>query len=358
MGELRALAHLCACLNGRPPSGCDWTQVANLANQSLVTPQLAAALEPVAERVPAGIAGFLDEVRRRNAERSRRLWRQLNDAVAALNAAGLTPGVLKGAALWARGLATPDGDRLLSDIDLLVAPHDVEAAVEALRGAGFDGLARYPGASVHVAAELGRPHDPGVLDLHQRPPGPPGVAEPDARFVRWDRVEIEGGTVTAPDAAGLILHLVLHDQFHDGGYWRGGFDLRHLIDLARLVPMLSEADWRRLRRACGTDLVRAALDAQLLSAERLIGGITSVSRPSLHARLTHQRWRLQYARPALRPLLAALAFAIDWPLLQAHHAADRQGRRRVLGSAAAKPFSPFGRLDRLRRILQVESGKI
>ena len=49
---------------------------------------------------------------------------------------------------------------------------------------------------------------------------------------------------------------------------------------------------------------------------------------------------------------------MEWPDLLAHHAADVRGRRRVLGASAAVPFDPAGRLDRVRRILDLRAGKV
>jgi hypothetical protein len=351
----RTLRQLAAALRGQPPPVRDWTAVLDLANRSLVTPQLAAALQPVADHVPAQIRGFLDEVLRRNRERNRRLLGQLEDAAAALGAAGIVPVLLKGAA----GLLAPHPpDRMLSDLDLLVAPAQAPAAVAALEQAGFSVLARYPGAAVHVVAELGRPQDVGLIDLHQRPPGPPGVAESADLAARRHTVDTAGGAVQVPDPASQILYLVLHDQFHDGDYWRGGFDLRHLSDLARLAPALSGDDWRWLRAACGSSLVRGALEAQLLSAQRLLAAQVLPAPPSAHAHWTHRRWALQYAHPSLRLPLAALAVVTEWPQVLAHRAADRAGRRRVLGPAAVAPTARLGeRLDRLRGILTVDTGK-
>lgn len=327
MARARILDQLAAALRGDPPPDADWTALVNLANQSLVTPALDPAL------APPDIAPFLTEVRTRNRERNRRLQAQLADALAALNAAGVTPTLLKGAALG-------ETDRLLSDLDLLVEPPEVERAVEALQAAGFGLASRYPGPDVHVVAELGRPEDVGYLDLHQRPPGPPAIAGTQGRRIL---AELPGGRAWRPDAATQILHLVLHDQFHDGDYWRGGFDVRHLLDLARLAPRLEPADWAWLREACGTPLVRAALDAQLFAASRLVNAAVPPSSP--HARRTYRRWRRQHAWPALRVPLAALTVALEARMLLAHRRAIRP-----------RGFAP--RLDRVRRIATVASGKV
>lgn len=358
MPKARVLDQLAACLKGEPPGDCDWMGVIALANQGLMTPQLAAALESREDRLPLDVAPFLVEVRRRSRERNRRLKAQLEEAVAALNAAGIEPVLLKGAALLARHEADDMPDRLLSDLDLLVSPEAVEAAIASLREAGFGLVKRFTASNIHVAAEFGRPQDVGVLDLHQHAPGPAGLAEKLQLATRYRTVQLRDGRALVPDEAAQILYLVLHDQFHDGDYWRGGFDLRHLADLSRLAPALSAEDWAWLDGACATDLVRAALAAQLVAAEQILGGTGWPLAPGRRARLTYGRWRLQHARPGLRIPLAALAAAGEWPSLMRHNLADARSRRRAFRPPARASLNPLNRYRQLRAILRVKTGKI
>lgn len=358
MGRMRTLRDLMSCLKGRPPQDCDWVAVVALANQSLVTPQLAGALAGRSGTVPAGIADFLIDVRRRNDERNRRLRSQLGDAITALSGAGIVPTLLKGAARWAEPAAETGFDRLLSDLDLMVAPDEVEHAMKALSGRGFSIINRYPGAAVHVVAELGRPQDVGYIDLHQRPPGPPGLCETAELADRRRRGSVDGMAVKVPDPAGQILLLLLHDQFHDGGYWRGGFDLRHLLDFARLFPTLAAADRAWLLRACGTGLVRSALAAHQVAAQRLLDVPHLGECADAASVWTYRRWLAQYAWPALRLPLATMAATIDARKILAHHRADREGRRRLFGADEAASARHQTRFARLAQILAVKPGKI
>ena len=358
MHRARALHQLMACLRGEPPADCRWRDVLALANQSLVTPQLAASLDDHRGLLPEQIGDFLDDVRARNRERNRRLWRELDDAVAALATAGIVPTLLKGAARRATWPQDKPFDRMLSDIDLLVAPREVDSAVGALSRAGFGLVARYAGADVHVVAEFGRPQDPGYIDLHQRPPGPPGLSDTPALAMRRRPMMMEGRSVLVPDAASQLFYLLLHDQFHDGGYWRGGFDLRHLIDIAALIAETAAADRRWLREACGTVLARQALDAILFSAERLVGGMASDRTASRDGSWTYHRWLLQYYVPLLRLPLAGLAALLNLRELTAHRRADAQSRSRVFGDHDHVRISMTERFSRARRILSVGPGKI
>ena len=352
------MRQLMACLNGDPPGDCRWEEVLALANQSLITPQLAAAVDHRRSVIPPQVAGFLDDVRARNIERNRRLWRELDDAVKALAEAGIVPTLLKGAARWAAWPGDKPFDRMLSDIDLLIAPSEVEAGVAALSRAGFGIAARYPGPSVHVVAELGRPQDPGYIDLHQRPPGPPGLSDTPALILRRRPMTLSGRTVMVPDAASQLFYLLLHDQFHDGGFWRGGFDLRHLIDVAALAHEMTAADRQWLHEACGTSLVRTALDAILFAAVRLVAASHPGDAGGGAGAWTYRRWLLQYSWPALRLPLAGFAALLNLPKLRAYRSADIKGRRRVLGDGAQDETSIIERLGRARRILSVAPGKI
>lgn len=342
-----ALGQLCACLAGRPPEDVDWVAVIKLANTALITPQLAAALHQAPD-LPDDVRAFLADVRGRNTERNRRLLAQLTEMVGALNRAGIEPTLLKGAALWADGAGLTPHDRLLTDLDLLVRPDQVERAMAALDLLGFAVLSRQEGDAVHAVAELGRPQDVGTLDLHQRPPGPPGLAQIEDFAERCRTVAWNGVHARVPNPAVSVFLTILHDQFHDGDYWRGGFDLRHLADIARLARGV---DWSEFEELCAGGLTRNAAGEELLAAARLMNARVPrrlVDRRMV--RLQHDRCMAQFRWPRLRVVLAALGVLMELPNLVTHRAQNRLGRRRVLNEA--RYAMPAGdRLDRLRQIL-------
>lgn len=360
MNRQTALKQLSLCLQGQVPPDADWMAILDLANRSLATAQLCAAImtSSSAGAVPEDVRVFLLDVQSRNRERNRRLAEQLKDALRALNAVGIEPVLLKGAALWA---SRPDEmfDRILADIDLLVRGADVERAVRALRNAGFALTARYPGNDVHVVAEFGRAEDVGLIDLHQRPPGPPGLAEIQNLTAYCTAISVEGLRAMRPLPAVQIFFLVLHDQLHDGDYWRGGFDLRHLVDIASLSKASESVDWGLLERLCATGLVRNALESQLIAAERIAGAVIP---PHLTSRrwvqLQHWRHIMQFSHPwAAIPLAVGGAVSESFTLI-GHRAENRAGRRRVLGAYGPRGLTASDRVRRLRRILSSPPGKI
>jgi hypothetical protein len=360
MNRQAALEQLSMCLRGHVPPDADWMGVLGLANRSLATAQLCAAIvaSDGVDSLPDDVRVFLLDVQTRNRERNRRLVAQLMDALRALNRVGIEPVLLKGVALWA---SQPGEvfDRILADIDLLVRGSEVNRAIGGLRDAGFALTARYPGNEVHVVAELGRPDDVGLIDLHQRPPGPPGLAEIENLVAYCRPVKVDGLRAMRPVSAVQIFFLVLHDQLHDGDYWRGGFDLRHLVDIATLSRGSEPVDWNLLERLCRTPLVRNALESQLIAAERFAGA-------SIPERLSRRRWAqlqhwrhlLQFSYPwAVLPLAVGGAISESASLL-IHRVENRAGRCRVLGPQAKQGLSTSDRIRRLRRILSSQPGKI
>lgn len=332
MRRLDALRQLSAAIVGPPVRRTDWAAVVDLANLNLVTPQLHAALlrTGALPQLPAPLQAFTAEVFARNRERNRRLFVQLRDAVAALNAAGIEPVLLKGAAAWAT-LGRPEAfDRMLRDLDLLVAPADAAAAVGALSAAGFPVLASYNEPWRHVVAELGRPSDVGVIDLHRRPPGPLRSLPPPAN---QRRVEWEGVRAFAPEPAAQVLMLALHDQFHEAGYWRGDLSFRHLLDIAALAP---QVDWAALDRLAGERLTRRAVAVQVAAAERFAGAAPDwPAARSASVRLQHLRQLVQFAWPgAVWPLACVAALS---------EASSLVGRGRLVGDG------PGGALARMAR---------
>jgi hypothetical protein len=365
MDRFGSLAHLTSCLRGEVPVASDWPAILMLANRALVTAQLHAAITQAGAThlLPEDVRTFLCEAFKRNRERNRRLSAQLTDALRALNDAGIEPVLLKGAAVWATSGRGLEFDRILTDLDILVKPSEVEHAIDAFDRAGFPCAARHYG--LHTVAEFGRPTDVGFIDLHQRPPGPFQIAQVDNLDSFCTPVSWSGTRAKAPAPAIQILFTVLHDQFHDGDYWRGGFVLRHLLDIAELSKVPQSVDWLVLHELCKTSLVRNALGSQLVAAERFLGvAVPAHITRRLWARFQHQRHIWQFTHPSLSIPLSLVAAITEWPGLIAHRALNEPLRRGAVGLRTDSPRAvSVGRLirkasSRLRRLRRLRPGKL
>jgi hypothetical protein len=316
MSRRSALRVLTDGLHGKRSATRDWMALISAANGALVTPALREAL--AADDVPQDAAAFMDMIAVRNDERNQRLRTMMLDATAMLNTAGVTPIYLKGMAIWAA--CRPDADsypRMMSDVDLLVAPDETRKALEALTAGGFKILARH-GEHRHDAADLGRDGDVGVLDLHRRPPGPPELAAlfdrgADTIAAPWP------GEARIPSPTHQVYLICLHDMFHDGGFWRGGFDVRHLCDIAELTRHPDGVDWDVLMSLPPTRLMRNAMLSQLVAAHRIAAApiparLLRTVVPHLH----HRIHEAQYLTPALGLPLALLGVGLEGLNLRQH----------------------------------------
>ena len=280
------------------PDAPDWNAILALANAQLVTPELCDRLDQLGalSGLPVDLQSFLEDVRRRTRERNARLANTLGDALGALNAFGIRPVLLKGCAVWAG--PTPERSRIVSDIDLLVRGDEIAAAIDGLSRQGFAIVEDQRHAQFHRSVVLARVSDVGSIDLHQHAPGPASlsaIADPhgDSRPVVFQE-----GSALLPSAEAQILVAVMHDQLQDGRFWRGGFELRHLLDIAAFAA--ADVDWERLMRLCPTSNIRLAMLSQLCAAKEIAGArIPDQVIASFWGRLHYQRQRAQYVWPAL-----------------------------------------------------------
>jgi hypothetical protein len=138
----------------------------------------------------------------------------------ALAAEGVVTILLKGAVLdrWLHADGPP---RAYGDVDLLVAPADLERARRTVERLGHRGE--------------------DVVDLTDRLNGTgldPREAWPLLR-ADAEPIEVGGATVLGLGPAGRALHVALH------AWWHGGDEPRPLDDLSRALAVCTPGDWER-----------------------------------------------------------------------------------------------------------------
>ena len=308
MTDRTALCGLIACLAGELPKRQEnWEALLSLANDTLTTSTLAERVldDGRAGALPDDVRIFLETIRERARWRNQVMDRQLAEALCHLNAAGLVPVAIKGAAL--RIAERRDEGRLLSDLDLVVQPCDKAKAVRALERAGYACHTMMDDSERPVA--LARPVDAGMIDL-QFGFGGGRLFYDFAELAAASRARsFDGGRVLVPDATTQAALFILHDQIKDQDYWRGLIELRHLLDIAL---MADDIDWDRLSFKFADPLSRAALRTQLVALERLLGlRIPAHLTAGRWPRIQHQRRLLQLEHPSLSRLLSCITILAD-----------------------------------------------
>jgi hypothetical protein len=306
----RTLEELLALLTGTLKTPREWAPVLQLASDTLTIGTLAfnvlhSVLEP---QLPAEVRALLVDVLARTTARNERLLGQLSEILTDLNAVGVEPIVMRGMASVLE--SGPDGGRLMSDIDLLVPGASRKTASEILHARAYQIFQGFHGPP--FAVTFGRACDVGMVDLHTN-------IQPFALRVDYERlaplcrsVKTDSGAVLLPNPTCALLLYVLHDQLHDGDYWRGLIDARHFADIPRLVEV--GVDWHTFDGFFPRGCARNALHVQLRSAKSLLKtNIPEEYCGGLLARLQVWRRRLQLRWPALRSAFTLLSIAIDPP---------------------------------------------
>ena len=254
-----------AAMQGRLPQPAAWPTVLEVANRGWLCPALYVVLRR-ADRlsaIPVPVRAYLSFIHDRNSERNRRLRGQLVEAVRALNAAAIEPVLLKGAIHLFTAREGELGSRMISDLDIGIAPAEMAPATSALSALGY----RCFGSD----REMARADDIAVIEFHSKP------SARSAPYLTHDlracspRDVRDGAAARIPSATSRALHLIVHDMIKEGDYWTFRIDLRHLQDLAELAHSREGIDWRQLCAALSDRRARDALVVQARALEDLFG---------------------------------------------------------------------------------------
>ena len=201
---------LAACLRRDIPEISDWYALILEANEHLVAPALYRAVSNnSAVELPEDVESYLHLIYKMNSARNEQLRAQCLTAIAALNAGGLEPTLIKGAAVLLTASEGERGDRMLCDLDILLNAPDLEHGMQLLSHLGYRAARGDIGAHAH--AKLLRPEDVGTVDLHHRPPGPMRIHR-RGPIQAGVSVSIDGCSLQLPSGTDRIVHLIGHDM--------------------------------------------------------------------------------------------------------------------------------------------------
>jgi hypothetical protein len=305
----RSLTQLCECFRGYVPKHADWMSLLGLANETLTTPALMEFVIRFKDQIPEDVCLYIREMFERNVARNDRLAAQLTETVAAINDRGVTPVLLKGAATLATAARPHWGSKLMSDLDIMVLPDQIEATLDALFALGYSVHQLTPPDAGKWFMDLKRPSDVGMVDLHRQLPGPAFFYRPSGDVKQHCKIiQIGRGSAYIPSATYQALILTIHDQFQDSDYWIGNIDMRHLIELRDLAISPEGIDWETLAALTPSKLARNALDTQLVALFCLLGvEVPAHMRSRFLPRLQHRRRLAQARLPVLRQALLPIA---------------------------------------------------
>jgi hypothetical protein len=156
------------------------------------------------------LRGMFKGVYRRSVVDSARLFDAVAPVLRALDAAGITPWLGKGAGLVAAGYYPTPASRPMSDVDVVIDSARRREAIAVMGSIGFrPTLSEYEMMAVHAAAFAS---ESGVeFDLHWHHLHHARSAEADEVIARASqRVEVNGITAMVPGPTGLLIVCAIH----------------------------------------------------------------------------------------------------------------------------------------------------
>jgi hypothetical protein len=225
----------------------------------------------------------------------------------------------------------------------MVSPDEAEPALDCLQNLGYRIHLKTPDGTAKWYADLARPDDVGMIDLHQHPPGHRFFYRAADSVKQHCRLQ---GAAYVPSATYQALMLIIHDQFQDSDYWVGKIDLRHLLDLRDLANSPDGIDWNLLASLASGKLARNAIETQLVTLNSLLGvSVPDSMRGRVMPRLQYWRRRLQAHLPVSRHALFLLML-FDYANYRAGLGLEERAARRL---APRKWILP--RIETLRFLL-------
>jgi Uncharacterised nucleotidyltransferase len=291
----QALGEEPAATAGAAPDQVDWPLLVAIASDHLVTPALQPRLgKVVGAPLDAELRHYFTVIRALNRKRNQRIRSQLGDLVGALNTAGIEPILLKGTAHLMLGLYRDDADRVIGDIDLLVAQEERETTLAILRDLGYNSYDGDPEhAHLHHYPPVARHDSEAWVELHKLASPYRRALPTQALIRRARRISTGIGSIAVPCAEDLLIHNIVHSQRHKRCFWSAEFSLRDAYDLVLLARHFrGELDWPRLSSRIAADVGRHSAGFYVGRAHRLFGALPPPLPWPVGAHFADWRWGL------------------------------------------------------------------
>jgi hypothetical protein len=236
-----------------------------LSGDHLVTPQLRWALreQDLFSTLPTDVAEYLEAIYTLNLDKNARCEEQLAQFIQALNSLGVRPLLLKGAAVIVGGLYPTPGERMITDIDVLIPSEHLPKILDRLAVEGYrsSGWRRQTGEYRVSPKHLTHHHYPPIyhpdwpvtieLHLHPVPLHYCRLLGTDEMFREATPLRWHGGECLLPAPVHLIVHNFIHAFLHDTKYAMKNVSLRQSFEFALASRTYGNLlDWNAIRQRC------------------------------------------------------------------------------------------------------------
>lgn len=288
----------------------DWTHLLRLADQEHVTGGMTVALRRrgLFDDLPrAGRAAL----RRRfvmGTELNTRIKSEAEEVVGLLNAAGVTPMLLKGGLYLFEAPPEALGGRVLGDLDMVVPGDALETCVDVLREAGYVPDDEHDQWTYHYRPMYHR-EKIVPIELHIRAGEQRNFITVEDAWAQAVPIEAGGLKMVALAPAHRLMHNIFHSEIQDAGYVRGAACLRQLCDLARICARSTNSiDWQSVETHMQRHGIARLFRARMHLAVALLGApAPDIEIDGLRSRLHLRYCLIKQRSPRLANLTRWLA---------------------------------------------------
>ncbi|MCE1200354.1 MAG: nucleotidyltransferase family protein, partial [Marinilabiliales bacterium] len=217
-------------------SGFSWEQTVYQASNEYVLTAWFLKMKHAGllERMPAELFIHLEELNQLNRERNRGIVKQAYEMAAALNREGIAPIFLKGTAHLLIGLYEDPSERLVGDIDFLVAQDEMVLAAEIMRSLNFVPVSEHRPAFEKKIKHYPRMiHEsyPAAVEIHRELLVPPYDRHLNSKDIFLEKQQTNAQPlIHVPGKNHLIRHNILNAQINDKSYAKASLLLRQRYD--------------------------------------------------------------------------------------------------------------------------------
>jgi len=294
-----------------------WERLVWASTSELVLPALYFNLlsNELTDELPEDLYKHLEHLYQLNLQKNQAILTQSQDLIQLLNKHGIHPIFLKGVGNLFDNLYLDIGERMISDIDILLPNESVIEAAEIFKGDGYKSNKK--DETLHWGGRhypnLVKDGEPSRIEIHYRPVNKPY----DKNFgfyqinINKKRLNLQGEAYVLSDDHQIILNM-MNVLMNDGAYLSGKMSLRHIYDLFLLS---TRKDLLETIHGFGYYLNR--FNAYLAFSSKLLGTPPSMPyQENLHSRIYFQRFFSGYNQSSKRKLNWGYLFFIGSRLIR------------------------------------------
>jgi Uncharacterised nucleotidyltransferase len=216
-----------------------WEDLVWMASSNFVLPALYSAFKrnTLLHQLPLDLSEYLEEIYQLNLNRNRSILKQAHEIANLFHEAGIEPVFLKGVAYLLQDLYPETGDRVMTDIDILIHPDQIHEAANILYRNGYVHPQEFAGddfSKHHHLPGFEKPGEVAMVELHHT-----ALAGSYGKLLQNEDVfsnltKINGLNASVLSLTDQIILSFVHDQLVDDDYRYRSVLIKGLYDFYRL----------------------------------------------------------------------------------------------------------------------------